>query len=96
MSLGFGGLQQEASGLSGMLAHWHNVLWSAIVLLFQLVLLMVLVALLLGDGAGGVVTAVYGNVRNFLASLNPATVALAAVLYLFWRLNNNRIAGPSA
>ena len=79
-----------------MLTHWHNVLWSAIGLLFQLVLLMVLVALLMGDGAGGVVNSVYGNVRELLSSLNPAAVALAAVLYLFWRMHEGRIAGPSA
>lgn len=78
-----------------MLTHWHNVLWSVIVLLFQLVLLMVLVALLLGDGAGGVVTAVYGNVRDLLSSLNPATAAVAAVLYIFWRLHGSRVVGPS-
>jgi hypothetical protein len=52
----------------------------------------VLIALIMGDGAGGFVTSVYGNVRELLASLNPAAVAVAAVLYLFWRLHKNRIA----
>ncbi len=79
-----------------MLTQWINFLWSAIALLFQLILVMVLVALLMGDAAGGAVNSVYGNVRNLLASLNPAAVALAAVLYLFWRLHNNRVPGPSA
>jgi hypothetical protein len=56
------------------------------------VLVAVLIALIMGDGAGGFVTSVYGNVRELLASLNPAAVAVAAVLYLFWRLHKNRIA----
>jgi hypothetical protein len=63
-----------------------------VTLLFQLVLLTVLIALLMGDGAGGFVTSVYGNVRELLTSLNPAAVAVAAVLYLFWQLHRNRIA----
>ncbi len=63
-----------------------------IVLLFQIVLVTVLVALLMGEGAGGYVTSVYGNVRELLTSLNPAAVAVAAVLYLFWQLHRNRIA----
>jgi hypothetical protein len=63
-----------------------------ITLLFQLVLVIVLVALLMGEAAGGFVTSVYGNVRDLLTSLNPAAVAVAAVLYLFWRLHRNRIA----
>ncbi|MBC8038330.1 MAG: hypothetical protein H7X89_14045 [Rhizobiales bacterium] len=79
-----------------MLTQWNNVLWSAIGLLFQLVLVMVLVALLMGEAAGGVVNTVYGNVRELLATLNPATVAVAAVLYLFWRMHSARVAGPSA
>jgi hypothetical protein len=79
-----------------MLTQWNNFLWSAIALLYQLVLVMVLVALLLGDAAGGLVTSVYGNVRELLTSLNPATVAVAAVLYLFWRMHSNRLIGPSA
>jgi len=80
---------------SAMLTQWNNFLWSAIALLFQLVLVMVLIALLMGDAAGGVVTSVYGNVRELLASLNPAAVALAAVLYLLWRLHGDRLTGPS-
>jgi hypothetical protein len=56
------------------------------------VLVTVLVALLMGEGAGGFVTSVYGNVRDLLTSLNPAAVAVAAVLYLFWQLHRNRIA----
>lgn len=69
-----------------------DVLRLVITLLFQLVLVTVLVALLMGDGAGGFVTSVYGNVRELLTSLNPAAVAVAAVLYLFWQLHKNRIA----
>ncbi|MGH6819784.1 MAG: hypothetical protein ACREDU_02855 [Methylocella sp.] len=79
-----------------MLTQWNNFLWSAIALLYQLVLVMVLVALIMGDAAGDVVNSVYGNVRELLATLNPAAVAVAAVLYLFWRLHGNRIMGPSA
>ncbi len=79
-----------------MLTQWNNFLWSAIALLYQLVLVMVLVALLLGDAAGGLVTSVYGNVRELLASLNPTTVAVAAVLYLFWRMHSSRLIGPPA
>ena len=76
-----------------MLKQFADVLWTVIALLYQLVLLTVLIALLMGDGAGGFVMSVYGNVRELLATLNPAAVAVAAVLYLFWQLHRNRIAG---
>jgi hypothetical protein len=75
-----------------MLKQLTDLLWTVIALLYQLVLVAVLIALIMGDGAGGFVTSVYGNVRELLASLNPATVAVAAVLYLFWRLHKNHIA----
>lgn len=67
-------------------------MWSAIVLLFQLVLAAVLIALIMGEAGGSVVTSVYANVRDLLTSLNPATVAVVAVLYLFWQLHKNRVA----
>ena len=67
-------------------------MWSAIILLFQLVLAAVLIALIMGEAGGSVVTSVYANVRDLLVSLNPATVAVAAVLYLFWQLHKNRVA----
>jgi hypothetical protein len=69
-----------------------DILRIVITLLFQLVLATVLVALLMGEAAGSYVTSVYGNVRERLTSLNPAAVAVAAVLYLFWQLHRNRIA----
>lgn len=75
-----------------MIKQFTDVLWAVIALLFQLVLVIVLIALLMGEGAGGFVTSVYGNVRGLLASLNPSAVAVAAVLYLFWQLHRNRIA----
>ena len=75
-----------------MLKQFTDVLWTVISLLFQLVLVTVLIALLMGDGAGVFVTSVYGNVKELLAGLNPAAVAVAAVLYLFWQLHRNRIA----
>jgi hypothetical protein len=75
-----------------MLNQITDVLRIVITFLFQIVLVTVLVALLMGDGAGGFVTSVYGNVRELLTSLNPAAVAVAAVLYLFWQLHRNRIA----
>lgn len=75
-----------------MIKQFTDVLWTVIALLFQLVLVTVLLALLMGEGAGGFVTSVYGNVRDLLASLNPAAVAVAAVLLLFWQLHRNRIA----
>ncbi len=67
-------------------------MWSAIILLFQLVLAAVLIALIMGEAGGSVVTSVYTNVRDLLVSLNPATVAVATVLYLFWQLHKNRVA----
>ncbi len=76
-----------------MLKQATDFLWTVITLLYQLVLVTVLIALLMGDGAGGFVMSVYGNVRELLAALNPAAVAVAAVLYLFWQLHQNRIAG---
>ena len=76
-----------------MLDQITDFLRLVIFLLFQLVLVTVLVALLMGDGAGGFVNSVYDNVRELLTSLNPAAVAVAAVLYLFWQLHRNRIAG---
>ena len=75
-----------------MLKQLTDLLWTVIVLLYQLVLVTVLIALLMGDGAGGFVISVYTNVKELLASLNPASVAVAAVLYLFWQLHKNRIA----
>ena len=75
-----------------MLKQYTDLLWTVITLLAQLVLVTVLIALILGDGAGGFVTSVYGNVRELLVALNPAAVAVAAVLYLFWQLHKNRIA----
>jgi len=76
-----------------MLKQASDILWTVIALLYQLVLVTVLIALLMGDGAGGFVMSVYGNVRELLAALNPAAVAVAAVLYLFWQLHRNRIVG---
>jgi hypothetical protein len=76
-----------------MLKQATDFLWTVITVLYQLVLLTVLIALLMGDGAGSFVMSVYGNVREFLAALNPAAVAVAAVLYLFWQLHQTRIAG---
>jgi hypothetical protein len=75
-----------------MLKQLTDFLWTVIALLYQLVLVAVLVALIMGDGAGGFITSVYGNVRELLVSLNPAAVAVAAVLYLFWRLYKNSLA----
>ena len=75
-----------------MLKQLTDVFSAVIGLLFQLVLLAVLAALIMGDAAGSFVMSVYGNVRELLATLNPASVAVAAVLYLFWRLHRNRIA----
>lgn len=75
-----------------MLKQLTDVVWGVIALLFQLVLAAVLVALIMGDGAGGFITSIYGNVKGLVASLNPASVAVAAVLYLFWRLHRDRLA----
>jgi hypothetical protein len=75
-----------------MIKQFSDFMWSAIVLLFQLVLAAVLIALIMGEAGGSVVTSVYANVRDLLVSLNPATVAVAAALYLFWQLHKNRMA----
>jgi uncharacterized membrane protein YjjB (DUF3815 family) len=75
-----------------MLKQLTDVLSAVIGLLYQLVLLAVLAALIMGDAAGSFVMSVYGNVRELLVALNPASVAVAAVLYLFWLLHRNRIA----
>lgn len=75
-----------------MIKQFSDFIWSAIILLFQLVLAAVLIALIMGEAGGSVVTSVYANVRDLLVSLNPATVAVAAVLYLFWQLHKNRVA----
>ncbi len=75
-----------------MIKQFSDFMWSAIILLFQLVLAAVLIALIMGEAGGSVVTSVYTNVRDLLVSLNPATVAVAAVLYLFWQLHKNRVA----
>ncbi len=61
-------------------------------MLYQFVLAAVLIALIMGDAAGSVVNTVYANVRDLMVSLNPAAVAVAAVLYLFWQLHKNRVA----
>jgi uncharacterized protein HemY len=75
-----------------MIKQFSDFMWSAIILLFQLVLAAVLIALIMGEAGGSVVTSVYANVRDLLTSLNPATVAVVAVLYLFWQLHKNRLA----
>jgi hypothetical protein len=75
-----------------MIKQISDFMWSAIVLLFQLVLAAVLIALIMGEAGGSVVTSVYANVRDLLASLNPATVAVVAALYLFWHLHKTRAA----
>jgi hypothetical protein len=75
-----------------MIKQFSDFMWSAIILLFQLVLAAVLIALIMGEAGGSVVTSVYANVRDLLVSLNPATVAVAAVLYLFWQLHKSRVA----
>ncbi len=75
-----------------MIKQFSDFMWSAIILLFQLVLAAVLIALIMGEAGGSVVTSVYANVRDLLTSLNPATVAVVAVLYLFWQLHKNRVA----
>lgn len=75
-----------------MLKQIADFMWVATGLLFQFVLAAVLIALILGDGAGDVITSVYANVKNLLVALNPASVAVAAVLYLFWQLHKNRLA----
>ena len=49
-----------------MLDQITDFLWTVIALLFQLVLVTVLIALLMGEGAGGFVASVYGNVRDLL------------------------------
>ena len=75
-----------------MIKQFSDFMWSAIILLYQLVLAAVLIALIMGEAGGSVVTSVYANVRDLLTSLNPATVAVVAVLYLFWQLHKNRVA----
>lgn len=74
-----------------MLNQFIAYLWLVIELLFQLVLVIVLIALLMGSEAGGLVTGTFTNVKDFLAMLNPSAVAVAAVLYLLWRLNRSRL-----
>ena len=76
--------------MMAMFKQMGDFLWPVIGLLFQFVLVAVLIALIMGDAAGGVVTSVYGNVRELLASLNPASAAVAAVLYLFWQMHRKR------
>lgn len=75
-----------------MLKQLTDMLSTVVGLLFQIILGVVLVALIMGDQAGSFVMSIYGNVRELLVTLNPATVAVAAVLYLFWRLHRNRLA----
>ena len=74
-----------------MLNQFIANLWLVIELLFQLVLVIVLIALLMGSEAGGLVTSTFANVKDFLAMLNPSAVAVTAVLYLLWRLNRSRL-----
>ncbi len=74
-----------------MLIKFIANLWLVIELLFQLVLVIVLIALLMGSEAGGFVASTFTNVKDFLALLNPSAVAVAAVLYLLWRLNRSRL-----
>lgn len=62
-----------------------EILWRSIAVLFQLLLIAILGALLLGDAAGPLVGSVLANTKAFLSALNPAAVAVAFILYLIWR-----------
>ncbi len=61
-----------------------EILRFSIVVLFQIVLGAVLIALLLGEGAGPTVSSVLSNTERFLSALNPAAAAVGFVLYLIW------------
>jgi hypothetical protein len=75
-----------------MIKQFNEYLSLAIGLLYQLVLVSILIALILGDGAGSAITSIYANVKDLLGVLNPAAVAVAAVLFLFWQMHKNRVA----
>lgn len=61
------------------------IVWRVIELLVQAVIVLVLVALLLGEQAGIAANTVYANVTGFLAALSPSSVAVAVlVALLIW------------
>lgn len=61
------------------------IVWRAIELLVQIIIIFVLAALLLGDKAGRFVNLVYFNVQAFLAALPPSSIAVALlVAVLLW------------
>jgi hypothetical protein len=62
-----------------------DILRFSITILFQIVLGAVLIALLLGEGAGPVVSSVMSNTERFLSALNPTAAAVAFVLFLIWQ-----------
>ena len=68
-----------------MLEKSKKFLWGLIELLWQLLLLAVLLALILGEDSGTVIQNVFTNVKDLLAILSPSAVAVAAVFYLGWR-----------
>jgi hypothetical protein len=61
-----------------------DILRFSITVLFQIVLGAVLIALLLGEAAGPVVSSVMSNTERFLSALNPTAAAVGFVLFLIW------------
>ncbi len=59
-------------------------LWRLIELITQVIIVFVLAALLLGENAGSAVNHVYYNVRIFLMSLPPSSIAVALLIAVFF------------
>ncbi|MCB1437448.1 MAG: hypothetical protein KDJ46_09775 [Rhodobiaceae bacterium] len=64
-----------------------TIVWRVIELLFQVILILVLAAILLGQEAGSAVNSVLANATAFLAALPASTVAVVLIVaaLLWWK-----------
>ena len=62
-------------------------LWRIIELLVQVIVVLALIGILLGETAGTVPAQVLENLRFFLYSLPPSSIAVAALIavYFWWK-----------
>jgi hypothetical protein len=66
--------------MQAFVANTKRVLWDFVELAFLSVLALVLISLLLGEGAGGYVTSVVDNVQKFAAGASSGLLGIVLVL----------------
>lgn len=66
--------------MQAFIVNTKRVLWDFVELAFLSVLALVLISLLLGEGAGGYVTSVVDNVQKFSAGASSGLLGIVLVL----------------